>query len=224
MTGEPRIVPSDEIVEGLKACGCVSRETFDRLQAYVDLVLKWQRKINLIGPSTVPEIWRRHVLDSAQLWPLLPKSVSTVTDLGSGAGFPGLVLAIMGLDDRDLHVHLVECDERKAVFLRHVAAALALPVTVHVERLEALDPWPSDVVTARALAPLDRLMDYAWPFLSPGSVAVFPKGRTGEEELTRLSEYWTVSADWTPSRTDPDGRILVLTSIARRDPSREVPA
>lgn len=189
----------------------VSRETLDRLAAYEATLRKWQPKINLVGPSTLPDAWRRHFLDSAQLFPLIPESARVLVDLGSGAGFPGLVLAILGVPE----VHLVESDARKCAFLREAARAADLKVTVHNKRIEAVIGIEADVVTARALAPLTDLLAWAHPFIGNRGVAVFPKGQNVAEELTDTTKYWKMRTERFDSRTDPTGTILRVSGIDR---------
>ncbi|MCW2235528.1 16S rRNA (guanine(527)-N(7))-methyltransferase RsmG [Azospirillum canadense] len=189
----------------------VSRETFDRLAAYEATLRRWQPKINLVGPSTLPDAWRRHFLDSAQLFPLIPESARVLVDLGSGAGFPGLVLAIMGVAE----VHLVESDARKCAFLREAARASNAKVTVHNKRIEAVTGMEADVVTARALAPLSDLLAWAHPFIGNRGIAVFPKGQNVAEELTDTTKYWKMRTERFDSRTDPTGTILRVSGIDR---------
>lgn len=189
----------------------VSRETLDRLAAYEATLRKWQPKINLVGPSTLPDAWRRHFLDSAQLLPLLPEGTRVLVDLGSGAGFPGLVLAILGVPE----VHLIESDSRKCAFLREAARAADARVTVHNKRIEAAPPIVADVVTARALAPLNDLLGWAHPFIGNRGVAVFPKGQNVADELTDTTKYWMMRTERFDSRTDPTGTILRVSGIAR---------
>ena len=184
----------------------VSRETLDRLTVYLDLLVKWQARINLVGKGTLGDPWRRHFLDSAQIWPLLPEKTEILVDLGSGAGFPGLVLAILGVPD----VHLVESDQRKAAFLREAARATATDVTVHPTRIESMDVIPAQVVTARALAPLVELIGLAAPFLRQGAVGIFPKGRSADRELTAARRKWKMRVTARQSRSDPAGTILVI--------------
>ena len=188
--------------------------TMARLTTYAETLVKWQARINLVGPDTLPDLWHRHMLDSAQLLPLIPKSAKRLVDLGSGAGFPGLVLAILGAPD----VHLVESDARKAAFLREAARLTATPIAVHVARIEALAPLGADVVTARALAPLGKLLNWAVPHLAPGGVCLFLKGKSGEDELTEAGKEWIISCDRSPSRTDPAGVILQLREVCRGRP------
>ncbi|GAA0572000.1 16S rRNA (guanine(527)-N(7))-methyltransferase RsmG [Caenispirillum bisanense] len=187
----------------------VSRETLDRLRLYADLLEKWQQRINLVGPATLPDLWRRHMLDSAQLWPLLPPEVPRLIDIGSGAGFPGLVLAILGVPE----VHLIESDQRKGAFLREVARQTGATVTVHSARIEAIRDLTAPVVTARALAALPKLLDLAVPLLAPGGVCLFLKGQNIVEELTSARKTWIFDEDRTPSRSDSTGLVLRVREV-----------
>jgi 16S rRNA (guanine527-N7)-methyltransferase len=189
----------------------VSRETLDRLRVFADLLAKWNPRINLVAASTLPDLWRRHLLDSAQLLPLIPPGARRVADLGTGGGFPGLVLAICGAPD----VHLVESDQRKCAFLREAARATGTAVAVHAVRAEALHPLDADVVTSRALAPLDRLLEWTAPHLAAGGTALFLKGAKAADELTEAARTWKMRADRIPSRTDPAGAIVRIQDIAR---------
>ena len=186
----------------------VSRETLARLMAYAELLGKWQARINLVGPATMPDLWRRHMLDSAQLLPLLPPPPLTrpsrIVDFGSGAGFPGLVLAIMGAGE----LHLVESDQRKCAFLREAARITETPVTIHASRIETLPPLDADVVTARALAPLDKLLDWAAPHRSTHTIHIIPKGKEAEAELTKAAAHSTLEVTRHPSLTDPAATIF----------------
>lgn len=189
----------------------VSRETLDRLRLYGELLVKWQKTINLVGPSTLPDLWCRHFLDSAQLFPLLPESARVLVDFGSGAGFPGLVLAILGIPE----VHLIESDQRKCAFLREAARQTQAPVTVHAKRIEAVAPFAADVITSRALAPLAQLLDMAQPFLTPQTLCLFPKGQNVEAELTEAHKIWNMQVTRVPSRSDADATILRLSEVRR---------
>ncbi|WP_170244906.1 16S rRNA (guanine(527)-N(7))-methyltransferase RsmG [Pararhodospirillum oryzae] len=197
--------------EAFAAACNVSRETLSRCETYLALLRRWQPHLNLVGPSTLSDPWRRHFLDSAQLLPLMPEGTRVVLDVGSGAGFPGLVLAILGVPE----VHLVEADQRKVVFLREAARHTNTTVTVHARRLETLDPFPVDVVTARALAPLPRLLDWTAPFLEKGAEALFLKGEAVEEELTESGSAWMMRVDRFPSRTGSSGFVLRLGEVRR---------
>lgn len=195
----------------------VSRETLGRLQTYVELLQKWQPTINLVSRDSLADVWRRHILDSAQLADLIPADRPiTILDMGSGAGFPGLVLAILGLDQgRQWAVHLVESDSRKAAFLATVARETGATVTVHNKRLENMPPITADVVTARALAPLEKLVDYAVPFLTAEGQALFLKGVGTEDELTVASKTWKMVVNRLPSRSGPTGVVLRVRGISR---------
>ena len=192
----------------------VSRETLARFERYADLLEKWTRSINLVGRDSLADLWRRHMLDSAQLLPLLPPAPAgrerVLVDLGSGAGFPGLVLAILGAGE----VHLIESDGRKAAFLHEAARETGAEVTLHNRRIEALPTFAADVVTARACAPLPKLLGYAAAFVrsadaeGPGGTALFLKGRRVDEELTDSLEKWKMRVERFPSRSDPEGTIL----------------
>jgi 16S rRNA (guanine527-N7)-methyltransferase len=192
----------------------VSRETLDRLALYHDLLQKWAPAINLVGKESLSDAWRRHFWDSAQVFPLLPPPPPSralrLVDLGSGAGFPGLVLAIMGA----VEVHLVESDMKKCSFLREAARITGTEVTIWNRRIEGVEPLHADVVTARALAPLARLIGLAKPHLKPTGLGIFLKGRGVEQELTAIPKGATLVVDKVPSRSDPDSTILVVGGIS----------
>jgi len=198
-------------VTGFARISNVSRETLERLSAYVDLLEQWNRRINLVGRNTMGDLWRRHILDAAQLWPLLPPRTRVLVDLGAGAGIPGLVLAAMGVPE----VHLVESDQRKAAFLREAIRVMRVAVTLHPDRIEKLPQFAADVVTARALADLSELLDLAEKFLSKRSVCLFLKGRSVGEELASVRASWSMSIEEIPSRSDPNGVVLKLGGIQR---------
>ena len=189
----------------------VSRETLEKLQAYLDLLVHWQKAINLVGRKTLDDPWRRHLLDSAQLFRHLPCNADAVFDLGSGGGLPGLVLAIMGTRN----IHLIESDQRKALFLREAVRLLELNTVVIPRRIEGLSSYSADVVTARALAPLPRLLDLCSPLLSASSICFFLKGRSAIDELTQARKCWRMSAQSLPSLSDPNASILKLWDIQR---------
>jgi 16S rRNA (guanine527-N7)-methyltransferase len=196
-----------------EACD-VSRETLARLQIYVDLLRDWQTRKNLVGKATLDDVWRRHMLDSAQLLPLIDPDAEVV-DLGSGAGFPGLVLAVLGVQN----VRLVESDQRKCAFLREAAAATGTSVEIYPERVEVLGRSTlkgiADVVTARALAPLPKLLGWAAPLLAPDGQCLFLKGARAAEELTEARKDWTMRLTQFPSRSDPSGTVLKLEYLRR---------
>jgi 16S rRNA (guanine527-N7)-methyltransferase len=198
----------------------VPRETLEGLMRYADLLVAWQARLNLIAPSTIPDLWRRHMLDSAQLLPLIEASGAVgpdrpLIDLGSGAGFPGLVLAIMGVAP----VILIESDAKKCAFLRESSrvSGRVAPESVDIirDRTEKLPPRPAGVVTARALAPLPQLLGLAEPFLTRDSICLFLKGQDVAVELTEATKYWNITAEQVPSKTDPTGTILCLRGVHR---------
>jgi 16S rRNA (guanine527-N7)-methyltransferase len=206
----------------------VSRETGRRLDCFVALLLKWQGVGNLIAASSVRHLWTRHVADSLQLLALAPDA-RTWLDLGSGAGFPGMVLACALADVAGARVHLVESNARKAAFLREAARASGAAARIHHGRAEELlATWqdPVDVVTARALAPLPKLLALIAPMVKRGAKALLPKGRDVEAELTEAAKYWNIQAAIVPSRTDSQGRILEIRALESRNErlhSRDLP-
>ncbi len=195
----------------------VSRETRARLAVFVGLLLRWQKAVGLIsaGDAVPARLWKRHIADALQLAPLIPPAARTAIDLGSGAGFPGLVLAIA----TGLPFALIEADQRKAAFLREAVRATQAPATVHAQRIETLALPPADLLTARALAPLPALLAYAAPLLAASGVCLFPKGRGVEEELTAAAAGWQMHLRRVQSRTDPTATILCISELVRA-PSR----
>ncbi|MBN8533510.1 MAG: 16S rRNA (guanine(527)-N(7))-methyltransferase RsmG [Rhizobiales bacterium] len=193
--------------------GYVSRETLTLLDRFVELLRLWQSRTNLVASSSLHDVWSRHILDSAQLLQICPKARLWV-DLGSGGGFPGLVIAC-AMREAAGHVHLVESNGKKAGFLRHVSTSLQLPCTIHAERIEACIaklPVP-DVVTARALADLDTLLSLASSLLKRGAIGLFPKGRDHAVELTKAAEHWHFSSKLHVSHTDPDARVIEIMNF-----------
>jgi len=201
----------------------VSRETKTRLEKFVDLLLHWQNKFNLVASSTLPIVWTRHVADSLQLLPLAPDAKVWV-DFGSGAGFPGIPIACALADTPGVMVHLVESVGKKANFLREVVRELGLPARVHQERAEKFGESCAeavDVVTARAVAPLKVLCDQAFPLIAKGAVGLFPKGQDVAAELTEAAKYWSIQASTVPSVTNPASSIVVVRSLRQlKNPRR----
>lgn len=194
----------------------VSRETFEALEVYEAMVRRWNSAINLVSKSSLPDLWARHIEDSAQVLKLGPSTATVWADLGSGGGFPGLVVAILAKELRPaLRVVLVEADIRKAVFLRQVVQTLGLSCTVRSERIESLAQLEADVVSARALTALPDLLGYAEKHLRPGGVAIFPKGARFRDELSQAREIWDFDVDIEPSLADPEAAILVIRNIHR---------
>ncbi|MCB1562553.1 MAG: 16S rRNA (guanine(527)-N(7))-methyltransferase RsmG [Alphaproteobacteria bacterium] len=191
----------------------VSDTVFAKLELYHALLLKWQKALNLVSPKTLDDAWNRHFIDSAQLVPLLEGESRTLVDIGSGAGFPGLVIAMMR---PDLEVYLVESDERKCEFLRTVSRETEGRITIRNTRIEMLgDEIVPDVVTARALADIKTLLDYSagWAAKNPALRCLFLKGRKGSEELSQARAFYEFSAAEVPSKTDPEGVVLDIRDI-----------
>lgn len=193
----------------------VSRETLGRLSVYADLLRRWQRRINLVGDSTMADLWRRHMLDSVQLTKYIPAAAAVITDFGSGAGFPGLVIAIAL--DRD--VDLIESNGRKCAFLQEVVRETGAPAKVHHGRIQDIEPWASEVITARALAPVSKLLELAVPFLEPVSgedpVCLFLKGARVEEELTEAAKRWHMEIERYSSASAEAGTVLCIRGVSR---------
>jgi 16S rRNA (guanine527-N7)-methyltransferase len=205
---------NDDLRRGLELLG-VSRETEQRLSILVDELRRWQSVKNLVGSGTLDRIWIRHVADSAQLLDHAPDARRWI-DLGSGAGFPGLVLGVLLRDRPDAQIHLVESNGRKCAFLRHAARVTGANAVVHQARLETVVgrfAGSTDVVTARALARLVDLIAWTQPLLQSGAIGLFPKGREAQAELTEAAKSWTFSAQIVPSRTSSDGRILCIKGL-----------
>jgi 16S rRNA (guanine527-N7)-methyltransferase len=196
----------------------VSRETAKRLDVFVDCLLRWQKTTNLIASTTIPEIWTRHIADSLQLLELAP-AANVWIDLGSGAGFPGLVIACALTDRAGVVVHLVESNAKKSAFLREAARATGAPARVHHTRIEEFVGGvggSADVITARALAPLNDLLGYVHPLMKTGAKALLLKGQDVEAELTQASKYWTIEATLIPSRTAALSKIVNVSGLESR--------
>ncbi|MGY6633621.1 MAG: 16S rRNA (guanine(527)-N(7))-methyltransferase RsmG [Alkalilacustris sp.] len=193
----------------------VSRETRDRLATYASLLASWTQRINLIAPASTSEVWTRHVLDSAQLVVYMPPNALKWADLGSGGGLPGLVIAIIAAETApQLRVTLVESDQRKAAFLKVAAHHCGVRVTVVADRAERIEPLGADVISARALAPLPKLLALSHRHLAPTGLAILPKGMQYETELTEAKAVWRFDTNLRPSQTDPSGTILLIKDIA----------
>jgi 16S rRNA (guanine527-N7)-methyltransferase len=193
----------------------VSRKTEQRLLTFVDLLLLWQEKTNLVAESTLPLLWSRHISDSLQLVALAPDARVWV-DFGSGGGFPGIPIACALADQPGAQIHLVESNGKKAAFLREVVRKIGLPAQVHQERVEKFGESCAEtvhVVTARALAPLKVLCDQAFPLIAKGAVGLFPKGQDVAAELTEAAKYWRLKASTVPSVTSAAGSIVIVRSL-----------
>ena len=196
----------------------VSRETTQKLAAYQSSLLRWTKTINLISPSTADAAWERHIVDSAQVFDLIPKHCRQLVDIGSGGGLPGLVIAIMAQEHKqDLTVTLIESDQRKVAFLRTIARELSLSARIICNRIEAVENISADVLTARALAPLPDLLGYAQSILAPRGIALFQKGRNVAQEVESARMSWQFALTSHPSRTDKEGCILQIEDIRRAE-------
>jgi 16S rRNA (guanine527-N7)-methyltransferase len=194
----------------------VSRETMTRLARYEDLLRKWNPAINLIARSTVDSIWDRHFRDSIQVFDVAPESAKSWADLGSGGGFPGMIAAILAAEERPRqHVTLVESDQRKAAFLATVARETGVDVTIISERIEDVGPLGAEILSARALAPLSRLLEHAERHLAPGGIALFLKGAAWREEVQQALESWRFTYENRVSVTDPAATVLTIGGISR---------
>ncbi|WPY93694.1 16S rRNA (guanine(527)-N(7))-methyltransferase RsmG [Limimaricola variabilis] len=193
----------------------VSRETADRLRTYCELIRKWSPKINLVSRRDLDELETRHIADSLQLSVFLDPAIETWADLGSGGGFPGIVLAICGLEKSPAtRFHLVESDARKAAFLRTAIRELKLNAQVHDQRIENTPPLKAERVSARALASLDNLLDLSSRHLTAGGLCVFPKGQSHAEEIETACKRWNFDVETHSSATDPNARILVVSNLS----------
>jgi 16S rRNA (guanine527-N7)-methyltransferase len=194
----------------------VSRETLERLHTYAWLLRQWNPRINLVSRATLDDLWSRHFVDSAQVFELAPDTARHWADLGSGGGFPGLVVAIIAAEKRPgLNVTLVESDKRKAVFLRTVAQRVGVDVTVIAERIESIKPLSADVLSARALAPLSTLLGFAERHMVPAGTALFLKGAGWRSEIKEALDHWRFRCEDITSTTSPDAAILKLGEIER---------
>jgi 16S rRNA (guanine527-N7)-methyltransferase len=189
-----------------------------RLETHARLLAEWQAKMNLVSPTTLPQVWERHIADSLQLLPLLPRSASSLADIGSGAGFPGLVLAAVLAGRPGFKVTLIESIAKKCTFLKAASEAMGLigMLRVHHGRAEDLTERRFDVVTARAVAPLATLLAYWQRLKTKGGVGLFLKGKTALDELTEARRSWKVSAELAPSRFDPGAKIVIVLHAERR--------
>lgn len=194
----------------------VSRETIERLELLADLLKKWNPKINLVSPSTIDDLWSRHILDSAQLFTLGGRQGGHWLDIGSGGGFPGLVLAILNAEANNLwKITMLESDVRKCTFLRTVLRETGVTGTVITKRIEAADPQQSDVISARALADLSLLLEFSDRHLKPDGMALFPKGVNWKKEVQVAEKSWSFSSDTINSGTQEGAVILKIRDIAR---------
>jgi 16S rRNA (guanine527-N7)-methyltransferase len=203
--------PAGPAASTYQAAHDVPRETLDRLGIFVELALRWSQSVNLLAPNEAGQIWQRHVWDSWQLVPLIKPGISSALDIGSGAGFPGLVLSL----GTGIPFLLAESDKRKAAFLREAIRATGASATVTIQRAETLD-CQVELVTARAVAPLVKLLTWAHPLLAPGGMCLLPKGRSADAEIAAAQPAWRMTLRRVPSVTDPEASVLAVTHLAPR--------
>ena len=192
----------------------VSRETFSKLEAFADLVRKWNPKINLVSKNSLDDLWQRHILDSVQVFELAEGEGHWV-DLGSGGGFPGIVVAILNQEAQTFQVTMVESDQRKCAFLRTAIRELSLTALVKTERIEQLDGLEADILSARALADLTQLLDFTELHLNPDGIVLFPKGQNWQSEDSDAKKVWTYALEAIESKTNPAAATLKIKDIAR---------
>ncbi|MBR7159187.1 MAG: 16S rRNA (guanine(527)-N(7))-methyltransferase RsmG [Alphaproteobacteria bacterium] len=201
----------DDFINSLESV-TVSRETIEKLKIYAELLKKWQKTINLVSSATIPDMWQRHFLDSAQLIKYFPKGAKKLVDMGSGAGFPVLVLALLN-PNPELEIHAIESDTRKVAFMREVIRNCQLTVNVHNCRIEQTAPFPAQIITARALAPLRDLLTYVHPFITNDSVCLFLKGQNIDTEIKDMHRKWNAEIDLQPSLSDPSGKVAIIRNV-----------
>lgn len=204
-------------MEKLCATYNVSRETFDKLKIYQSMLNDWQQKFNLVSKSTLEDAWNRHFLDSVQLIQYIPDTARVLYDFGSGAGFPGMVIAAVAAEKLPkLKVNLVESTSKKTVYLNAVKEKLGIDVAIHNDRIEKLPIEKADVITSRALASLSELLEYSYRFCHKGSVCIFPKGKKYSEELAEAHKKWRFKCRVEPSMQSDEGRILIITDLSKK--------
>lgn len=194
----------------------VSRETFLKLESYVELLKKWQKSINLVSTASLSEVWERHILDCAQLINYIPSESRKIIDFGSGAGLPILILAIM-LESRNNKVpyelHAIESDSRKVAFMREAVKNCGLSVNIHNCRIEQLAPFKADIITARAFAPLSDLLTYVYPFITKDSVCLFLKGQNIDTEIEKANKKWLMELELQQSLSDENGKVVIIKKV-----------
>ncbi len=194
----------------------VSRETLLKLRAYEASLQEWQNKFNLVSKSSLEDAWNRHFIDSMQLFKYIPQSAQSLYDFGSGAGFPGMVLAIMAAEKTPyLKVSLIESIGKKTLYLKHVSEICSVNVEIFNQRIESLPKNKVDVVTSRAMTSLSDLLGYAYPFCKKETVCIFPKGKKHQEEIDEAKKHWQFECQIHPSETSSEGVILVITKLAK---------
>jgi 16S rRNA (guanine527-N7)-methyltransferase len=209
----PAVPPEAFGPEQFAAASNVSRETLGRLKLFASLLEDWNARLNLVSANSLEGVWRRHIWDSAQLADLIPPDTTSLVDLGTGAGFPGLILAIILRERGDVRIVLYEATTKKCSFLNEAAVRTGAPVEIRNGRIEKANREPFDVVTARACAPLEKLLGYAQAFQGPETISLFLKGQSVAVELTEARKSWNMKALRHPSRSDPFGVILEVREL-----------
>ena len=195
----------------------VSRETFDKLKNYQSMLNDWQQKFNLVSKTTLEDAWNRHFLDSVQLFSYIPDTARILYDFGSGAGFPGMVIAVVAAEKMPkLKVNLVESIAKKTVYLNAVKEALGLNVAIHNSRIENLPLEKADIITSRAMASLSDLLGYSYRFCHKDTICIFPKGKKYAEELSEAHKKWQFKCKIEASQQNDEGRILIITNLKKR--------
>jgi len=195
----------------------VSRETMERLELFASELAKWNQKINLVSPATIPELWTRHILDSAQLYPLIDQKTAEICDIGTGGGFPGLILAILAKETYpDAKVAMMESDKRKCAFLQTISGRLGLKTEVLATRIEKADPQNADIMTSRALASLSQLLSFAHQHLSPDGRALFLKGAKVDAEIEEALASWQFDLQKRRSETSAEAVVLEISNLRPR--------
>lgn len=187
----------------------VSRETLDKFSRYVELLNKWQKAINLVSKTTLPDVWNRHILDSYQILGHAPIQNGVWVDMGSGAGFPALIVAMA----TDFDVHIIESDTRKCQFMREVSRETSSKVTIHSKRIENIEPFEADIISARALASLEKLLNFSAPFSTEKTTHLYLKGQDVDVELTNAAKCWRMDAIKHPSLSSSEGSVLELRNV-----------
>jgi len=194
----------------------VSRETFEMLKTYQSLLSEWQKRFNLVSNSSLSNAWERHFIDSVQLWKHIPSDTKNLLDFGSGAGFPGMVLAVVAKEKTPyLKVGLVESIAKKTLFLKEVANRLNIDVRIINERIENIPEQKVDVVTSRAMTSLNNLLGYAYRFCKPNTVCIFPKGKKYREELAEAHKHWKFKCQIESSEISEEGKILIISNLSK---------
>jgi len=199
-----------------KICN-VSRETFSKLEQYCQSLIDWQQKFNLVSSSSLQDVWNRHFLDSAQLFEYIPQKALTLLDIGSGAGFPAMVLAIIGAEKTPyLKITMAESITKKTLYLNYVKDMVKVDAEIINKRVEDIKDRKFDVITARAVTSLTDLLEYAYPILNDGGICIFPKGKKYNEELKEAEKKWLFNVKIADSKTSDEGKILIIERIKRK--------